>query len=60
MALAAGLHGYLLRDNRKWEGAVLVVAAVLLINPGLITDAIGLGLLALVAVNQKILNPVKI
>jgi len=60
MALAAGLHGHLLRDNRKWEGAVLVVAALMLINPGLITDAIGLGLLALVAVNQRILNPGKI
>ncbi len=59
MALAAGLHGYLLRDNSKWEGAVLVVAALLLINPGLITDAIGLGLLALVVINQKVLNPGK-
>jgi TRAP transporter 4TM/12TM fusion protein len=59
MALAAGLHGYLLRDNRKWEGPILVVAALLLINPGLITDAIGLGLLALVVANQKVLNPGK-
>jgi TRAP transporter 4TM/12TM fusion protein len=59
MALAAGLHGYLLRDNNKWEAVLLVIAAVLLIKPGLISDVIGLGLLALVVFNQKVLNPGK-
>lgn len=59
MALAAGLHGYLLRENKIWEGALLVIAALLLINPGLITDAIGLALLAFIAFNQKVLNPGK-
>ena len=60
MALAAGLHGHFLRDNRLWEGAVLVVSALFLIKPGYISDAIGLGLLAIVIVNQKFLNPVKV
>jgi TRAP transporter 4TM/12TM fusion protein len=49
IALAAGLFGYLLRTCAMWERAALVVAAVLLIKPGLLTDAVGLALLAVVA-----------
>jgi TRAP-type uncharacterized transport system fused permease subunit len=59
MCLAAGLHGYLLRENRIWERVLLVAAAVLLIKPGYITDAIGLALLATVVANQKVLNPAR-
>jgi len=57
MCLAAGLHGYLLRENRTWERVLLVAAAILLIKPGYISDAIGLAILAVVIVNQKYLNP---
>ena len=57
MCLAAGMFGYLLRDARIWERVLLVAAAFLLIKPGLITDLIGLALLAAVLVNQKYLNP---
>jgi TRAP-type uncharacterized transport system fused permease subunit len=45
MCLAAGLHGYLLATARMWERVVLVVAALLLIAPELISSLIGLGLL---------------
>jgi TRAP-type uncharacterized transport system fused permease subunit len=58
MCLAAGLQGYLLREARWWERAVLVAAALLLIKPGYISDAIGLVLLAGVVFSQK-LAPVK-
>jgi len=58
MCLAAGLQGYLLREARWWERAVLVAAALLLIKPGYISDAIGLVLLAAVVFSQK-LAPVK-
>jgi TRAP-type uncharacterized transport system fused permease subunit len=58
MCLAAGLQGYMLREARWWERAVLVVAALLLIKPGYISDAIGLLLLAAVVVSQK-LSPAK-
>jgi TRAP-type uncharacterized transport system fused permease subunit len=54
MSLAAGLQGYLLREARWWERLLLVTAAILLIKPGYITDAIGLALLALVFVVQKL------
>ena len=54
MCLAAGLQGYLLREAQWWERAVLVVAALLLIKPGYISDAIGLVLLATVVFSQKL------
>ncbi len=48
IVLAAGLFGYLLRSCVMWERAVLVVAALLLIKPGWITDLVGLSLLGVV------------
>jgi TRAP-type uncharacterized transport system fused permease subunit len=53
VCLAAGLQGYLLRECRWWERIALLAAALLLIKPGYVTDALGLGLLALVIVAQK-------
>jgi TRAP transporter 4TM/12TM fusion protein len=47
--LAAGLFGYLLRPASAWQRAVLIVAALLLIKPGWITDLAGLALALLVA-----------
>jgi TRAP-type uncharacterized transport system fused permease subunit len=52
MCLAAGLHGYLLAAARLWERALLVVAALLLIAPELISSLVGLGLLGVVAAAQ--------
>lgn len=45
IALAAGLEGYFIRATRPWERPIFVVAALCLIDPGLVTDLIGLGLL---------------
>lgn len=39
--LAAGLHGYLIRRLRTWEQGWLVVAAMLLVDPNVVTDLIG-------------------
>ena len=52
MCLAAGLHGYLVAEARRWERVLLVAAALLLIKPGWITDLIGLALLAAVVAAQ--------
>ncbi len=41
LVLAAGLHGYLLRRSRHWESAVLVAAAIGLIDPNWLTDLLG-------------------
>jgi TRAP transporter 4TM/12TM fusion protein len=53
ICFAAALQGWMLREARAWERVVLLAAAILLIKPGYITDAIGLALLAVVFVAQK-------
>jgi TRAP-type uncharacterized transport system fused permease subunit len=49
MCLAASLYGYLLAPLAVWQRLALAAAAFLLIKPGLATDAVGLGLLGMVA-----------
>ncbi len=49
ICLAASLFGWLLAHASMWQRALLFIAALCLIKPGLITDVIGLALLALVA-----------
>jgi TRAP transporter 4TM/12TM fusion protein len=53
MCFAAALQGYLWREAPLWERVFLLAAAVLLIKPGYITDAVGLALLAVVVVSQR-------
>jgi TRAP transporter 4TM/12TM fusion protein len=50
--LAAGLMGYLFRPATWWERGLLLLAALMLIDPGLTTDAIGLGSAALATLSQ--------
>ena len=52
--LAAGLHGYLMRWATMWERGILLVAALLLVNPHWLTDLVGLGLLVVVLVSQRV------
>ena len=54
MCLAAGLMGYLRGPCTWWERVLLLVAAILLIKPGLATDAVGLACLAIVLVSQEL------
>jgi TRAP transporter 4TM/12TM fusion protein len=54
LALAAGLHGYLVRPAAMWERIILVVGAFLLIKPGWISDLIGLALIVFIGVEQKL------
>jgi len=51
--LAAGLQGYLAREMPAWQRALLIVAAIMLIKPGYVTDGVGIALLALVFVVQR-------
>ncbi len=50
--LAAGLSGYLIGKASAWQRLLLIVAAVVLIKPGLATDLLGAGLIAMVLVAQ--------
>ena len=54
VCLAAGLQGWLLREARWWERAMLLVAAILLIKPGYISDAIGILPLVATVASQKL------
>jgi TRAP transporter 4TM/12TM fusion protein len=56
ISLAAGLHGYLLAPARWWERVVLVIAALLLIAPELISSLVGIALLLGIAAKQKFLD----
>jgi len=56
MTLAAGLHGYLLASCRMWERAVLVIAALLLIAPELVSSIVGIALLLAIGAKQKFLD----
>ncbi len=51
-AVSAALEGYFLQSMRWYERIVSVVGGLLLIYPGTVTDVIGLGLVAVVAVIQ--------
>jgi TRAP-type uncharacterized transport system fused permease subunit len=53
LALAAGMMGWFLKKVTIWERIVLLVAAVLLIKPGIYSDAVGYILLLLVFLKQK-------
>ncbi|MEX0959369.1 MAG: TRAP transporter permease [Burkholderiales bacterium] len=50
--LAGGLSGYFVGPAFLWQRALLVGAALVLIRPGITTDAIGGSLIAIVVVSQ--------
>jgi TRAP-type uncharacterized transport system fused permease subunit len=56
ICLAGGLFGYFFREARPWERVFLLIAAFMLIKPGLITDLIGLALLGVVLLSQVVLR----
>jgi TRAP-type uncharacterized transport system fused permease subunit len=56
--LAGGLHAYFFFGlARWWERLMLITAALVLIKPGLTSDLIGLGLVALIVASQLWLRP---
>ena len=50
--VAASLQGYFLHDMKWYERIVSAIGGLLLIYPGIVTDAIGLGLVAIMVVIQ--------
>ena len=53
IALAAGMMGWFVKKVNPWERLVLIAAALLLIKPGLYSDAVGYVLLAFIYIRQK-------
>lgn len=56
ICLAGTVESYLFGNLRIWQRVILLGAAFALLDPKLLTDAIGLGALAVIFVTQKILN----
>ena len=54
--VAAGLEGYMIRNAAWWQRVLCIVGGLMLIYPGIVTDAIGFALVALVAVIQYATN----
>lgn len=57
ICLAAGLSGFLLTPASWWQRLALVGAALVLIKPGLGSDALGGALIALVVGSQLLVRP---
>jgi TRAP-type uncharacterized transport system fused permease subunit len=53
LALGAAAGGYLLDNTKIYERVVLVISALALLTPGLLTDSVGIVLLAGVIILQK-------
>jgi len=52
LLFAAGLHGFLITKTSYWQRAVLIVAGLLLIDPGLVSDIAGAVLAGVVIFSQ--------
>jgi len=57
VALAAGIGVYFARPASLIDRAMLLAAGVLLVVPGLVTDALGLGLLVATWAKQRLQSP---
>jgi TRAP-type uncharacterized transport system fused permease subunit len=57
VALAASMEGYFLRTATWFERVLFLAAALLLIDPNATTDVIGIGLLAVALLIQKVWTP---
>ncbi|WP_071026910.1 TRAP transporter permease [Peptoniphilus raoultii] len=56
MCLAGCVEGYLFGKLRVWQRVLLIVAAFGLLDPKTLTDIIGLAVLVIIYVSQKMLN----
>jgi len=53
LALGAAAGGYLLDNTKIYERVILIISALALLTPGLLTDSVGIVLLAGVLILQK-------
>lgn len=55
-ALAAGMDGWMFKRATSYERAILIAAGLTLVYPALIYDAIGMGLVGLAILSQKVIR----
>lgn len=60
ISISSALSGYLLKPLKKIESVVLFFAGLLLIDPNIITDIIGIGIILIIAFWQKFIEKKKI
>ncbi len=53
LSLGAATEGYLFDHTKIYERVILIISALALIDPGWLTDSVGIGLLAVVIILQK-------
>ena len=56
IALAGGLQGWFMANLKRYERLVLLIAALMLLDPHLITDVIGLAILGAFVIKVKLFN----
>ncbi len=56
VCLASGLSGYLISRVSMWERVLYLVAAMLLIKPGLVSDLIGLAIISVAIAGQLVVR----
>ena len=54
--VSAGLEGFILTKTPLWQRLLLIAGGLSLIYPGLLTDVIGIGVIALMLVVQVLLH----
>ena len=54
--VSAGLEGYVFAKAPIWQRVLLIAGGLSLIYPGLLTDVIGIGVIALMLVVQMLLR----
>lgn len=54
LALGAAAGGYLFDHTKIYERFILIISAFALLRPGLLTDGVGIALLAAVVISQKL------
>ncbi|NMC67790.1 MAG: TRAP transporter permease [Spirochaetales bacterium] len=60
ISISSALSGYLIKPLKKIESVVLFFAGLLLIDPNIITDIIGIGIILIIAFWQKFIEKKKI
>jgi TRAP-type uncharacterized transport system fused permease subunit len=55
-AVSASLTGYFFNNLKGWQRVVLFIAGIMLIEPGIITDIIGIVIIASIFLYQFLLN----
>jgi len=55
-AIAGGLEGYMKKPLMWWQRILAIIGGLMMIDPGLMTDLIGIAIIGIVVVEQYVLK----